>query len=462
MRIDRRQEGPRMRQYKKRQRGKALKIAIVGTGIVAAAFLSFGIYRIFFLQKKQPSDNSVIEISADNQQPDVSVEAAPSSDGDHDLSAAAGTGSDLALSSATTETAVSAGEETDGTTGVTGTEANVMQTDEPAYVSRTDAAQENESGSDVLADQPKYLEDSDFMKRIEDMTLKKKICALIVTRPQTFDDNISENGMTTAIDDSVKQNLNNNPACGLMMNEKNISYTQQLQGMVSEAEAFGRNELTFPLLIMMYGKDKRAWEDALRYNLEAYWKNEGIYRNVYELSLVEILKQYGFNLYCVENLEEAEQEIRDCEVNSMLACIVFPDKQEADSALFLKEFDDVLASISSGVEMIMVPANLLTDENTDTMNDYVESSIPNRENENIVEEIRIREGMGDVIIMTDTMDFSSWDASSGVSALKAGADVIVTDEFEGTVNAIQEAVKRGDLAEDRINEALYRVFKAKQ
>ena len=49
------------------------------------------------------------------------------------------------------------------------------------------------------------------------------------------------------------------------------------------------------------------------------------------------------------------------------------------------------------------------------------------------------EGMGDVVIMTDTMIPVHGKCSRAVSALKAGA-IIVTEEFDGTVNAIQ-AVK---------------------
>ena len=462
MRIEHHKEGPRMRQYKKRQRCKVVKMAIAGAGIVAATLLSLGIYRVFFQQVREPLNDNIIAASNDNQTLIAPVEDAPSSGSVSDLSADNATKSNLALSLATTETSANAGEGTESTTVEASIEADVVQTGATAYVSGTDVALENESEIDELMNQPVYSEDRDFMKRIKDISLRRKICALIITRPQTFDNNVSENGMTTAIDESVKQNLKSNPSCGLMMKEKNISYTQQLQSMISGAEAVGKNELAFPLFIMMYGKDKRAWEDALRYNLEAYWKNEGIYRNVYELSLAEILNQYGFNLYCVENLDEAEREILDCEENSIQVCIVFPDKEGTDSESFLKEFDDVRTSISAGMKMIMVPANLFNNANTGSMNDYAESSKPTQENENIVEGIRIREGMGDVVIMTDTMDSSSWEVSSAVSALKAGADVIVTEEFDGTVNAIQEAVKNGELAEDRINESLYRVFKAKQ
>ena len=89
------------------------------------------------------------------------------------------------------------------------------------------------------------------MKRIKDISLRRKICALIITRPQTFDNNVSENGMTTAIDESVKQNLKSNPACGLMMNE-NIHTHSSFRVISVELEAVGKNEPAFPLFIMIW------------------------------------------------------------------------------------------------------------------------------------------------------------------------------------------------------------------
>lgn len=461
MRIDRHQEGPRMRQYKKRQRGKALKIAIAGAGIVAATFLTFGIYQFFSHQESPVTADDAIAVSDDKQLSEEPGEEALLTGSVSDISVDAGTGSDLSHSSTTIENSIST-EEGIYYSSDEESKANIGKTDASTNISGTDDTQEYESDINELEPKPAFWDDRDFVNRIEKLSLRRKICSLIITRPQTFDDSVTENGKTTLIDDSVKQNLKSNPVCGLMMNESNIVYTTQLQNMVNELKSLGKNELPFPMFIMMYGKDRQAWEAPLRDNLEAYWENEGRYGNVDELSMPEIVTEYGFNLYCVEDLEDIDQKIHDCEKYNIQACIAFSGKKEAASESFLKELDNFQAQISDEEEMIMIPADLFNGLNTDSITNHADSSTSAQENENIIEGLRTREGLEDAVIMADTIGSNTWDESSAVSALKAGADVIITENFDDILKAIKTAVESGELAEDRIDESLYRVFKAKR
>ena len=58
-------------------------------------------------------------------------------------------------------------------------------------------------------------------------------------------------------------------------------------------------------------------------------------------------------------------------------------------------------------------------------------------------------------------DFSSCRAS--VEAIKAGCDMILKPgNFRGSVNAVTEAVKNGEISEERINESVNRILQTKR
>lgn len=75
----------------------------------------------------------------------------------------------------------------------------------------------------------------------------------------------------------------------------------------------------------------------------------------------------------------------------------------------------------------------------------------------------LRGTMGyDRVIVTDDLSMGALEGftaeESAVLALQAGADLLCSTDFEVQIPAVVQAVKEGTLAEDRINEAVYRIL----
>lgn len=81
--------------------------------------------------------------------------------------------------------------------------------------------------------------------------------------------------------------------------------------------------------------------------------------------------------------------------------------------------------------------------------------------------IRIEKELDDIIIITDDMSKAAiseyYDsAESSITALKAGADMIMTPaNFEEAYNAVLEAVQKGVISEKRIDDSLTRIYMVK-
>ena len=72
------------------------------------------------------------------------------------------------------------------------------------------------------------------------------------------------------------------------------------------------------------------------------------------------------------------------------------------------------------------------------------------------------------IVITDAMNVNAITSVYGadeaaVKAVQAGADMILMpQDYEAAYNGLLDAVKNGTISEDRINESLIRIVKAKQ
>ncbi len=123
------------------------------------------------------------------------------------------------------------------------------------------------------------------------------------------------------------------------------------------------------------------------------------------------------------------------------------------------EFTVFRAGIDAGADMVMVShmaAPSLAGDNT-----------PCSMSETVVTDILRRELGFDGVIITDAMDVAAvseyYDAGdAAVQALRAGCDMILMPEdFEKAYNGVLEAVKNGEISEERINDSLKRIYRIK-
>lgn len=128
--------------------------------------------------------------------------------------------------------------------------------------------------------------------------------------------------------------------------------------------------------------------------------------------------------------------------------------------LMAEELVPFQRAIDSGVPFIMVghiAAPNVTEDNT-----------PASLSQKMITDV-LRTQMGyNGIVITDAMDMSAITGSYGadaaaVQAVQAGADMILMPEdYEKAYNGLLDAVKNGTISEERINESLVRIVKAKQ
>ena len=111
------------------------------------------------------------------------------------------------------------------------------------------------------------------------------------------------------------------------------------------------------------------------------------------------------------------------------------------------------AGIKAGAGSILVSHNIVK-----SMDENLPASLSPKVNKIIREELNF-----DGVVMTDDLQMDAikeyiGDSSSAVLAVQAGNDLIIASNFELQIPSVIEAVKKGEISEDRINEAVLRVL----
>lgn len=114
------------------------------------------------------------------------------------------------------------------------------------------------------------------------------------------------------------------------------------------------------------------------------------------------------------------------------------------------------AGIAAGADMVLVSHNIVTSIDSE----YPSSLSP--ETHRI-----LREELGfDGVIMTDELSMEAITkytdgASAAVQAVKAGNDLLCCTDYKTQIPAVTEAVKNGEITEERINESVKRIIQMK-
>jgi len=329
---------------------------------------------------------------------------------------------------------------------------------------------------------------------IDNMPLEDKVAGLFIVTPEA----ISKTDAVTEPNDAIKDGLNQYAVGGLYFRAQNMKSEEQLTTLVNGSAAYSRYAL-FLATTEEGGKQGELVKSgvyAQREYSESTIGSEGDTAAAYQagFNIASKMTSYGFNLNfapscdlaSVENSAAAynsygsdaktvsgfmKEMLRGMTEWSLNSCAVhFPGiggttQSTADGIAVSNrtaeefrqnEFQVFQAAIEAQVPMIMVghmAAPALTGDN-----------IPCSLSAEVVTNILRNELGYQGVIISDALNkkaISEYYGSNeaAVMALKAGCDMLLMPEnFEQAYNAVLEAVENGTISEQRIDDALTRIY----
>lgn len=331
---------------------------------------------------------------------------------------------------------------------------------------------------------------------IEVMPIEDKVAGLFIVTPESI------TGVSAVVKagDGTKDALAEYAVGGLIYEKKNIVDSEQLKSMIENTKIFSR----YPVFLAI-NEEGGSYSTMAASGLVEPVDSPETMGNVGDMNAVyatgtqiaDYMKEYGFNLNFgpVADVATVDNSVmrkrvfgskanviapfvnaisNALEVKEITACVkYFPgmgsvtqdtSKEMAISAKTQEEFEQEEFAIykeiiENGTNMIMVAnmaAPALTGDNT-----------PCSLSESVVTQV-LREKLDyDGVIITGALSdkaISEYYASdeAAIMALKAGCDMILTPEdFEKAYTGVLQAVKDGTISEERINDALRRVYRIK-
>lgn len=368
--------------------------------------------------------------------------------------------------------------------------------DEVTDTDSTAAAASDQADEDSPEDAEAVLEEM-VASQIAGMSIEQKVAALFFVTPEQL---LGIETPVTEVGSSISEKLNQYPVGGIVLKEGNITSAEGLCEMVSNLQVFTQNSL-FIGISDEGGEDSPFITSGISENVIASQKetaeslgNTGAYSA--GISLGSELKQFGFNVdfapladVSLKDGSIAEQKGfgKDAATNAELARNVvkgltdqsifagvkyFPGygdaTQEGNSGQIIsqrtrddlkEEYAPYQEAIDAGAKFLMISHVSLPKIRGDKR--------PASLSPEIITDI-VREEWGyDGIVITDYMDKSCiyqkyTYAEAAVGAIEAGADMILsTKNFAKSYNGILDAVKKGQLTEERIDQSLTRIYKVK-
>ena len=365
----------------------------------------------------------------------------------------------------------------------------------------TDADSSDETASDQTdAAEPEDAEavlEEMVASQIEGMSIEQKVAALFFVTPEQL---LGIETPVTEVGSSVSEKLNQYPVGGIVLKADNIASAESLSEMVSNLQVFTQNSL-FIGISDEGGEDSPFITTGISENVIASQKeiaeslgNTGAYSA--GISLGSELKQFGFNVDfapladvslkagsiaeergfgkdAATNAELARNVVKGLTDQSIFAGVkYFPGygdaTQEGNGGQIIsqrtrddlkEEYAPYQEAIDAGAKFLMISHVSLPKIRGDKR--------PASLSPEIITDI-VREEWGyDGIVITDYMDKSCiyqkyTYAEAAVGAIEAGADMILsTKNFAKSYNGILDAVKKGQLTEERIDQSLTRIYKVK-
>lgn len=356
---------------------------------------------------------------------------------------------------------------------------------------------------DAEKEQPEREQSARIGQIMEDMTLEEKVCQLFMITPEAL------TGVETATQagDMTKEALNAYPVGGIIYFAQNLIDPDQTKSMLANTQQYAMDRSGFPVFLSV---DEEGGEVARIGNNPAFgvpsFENmsdvgaEGDTQKAYQIGsqIGSYLKNLGFNMDAAPDADVltnpsnevvryrsfgsdpklvadmAGEELRGLTDQGIIGMYKhFPGHggTAADSHEGYAYVDDTFEKMKSqalipfqdgidkGVKVIMVShisCPNVTGNNT-----------PATLSEKMVTDI-LRHEMGfNGVVITDALNMGAITEQytpdqAAVSALSAGVDMLLMpSDFQTAYNGVINAVQRGTLTEERINESVERILEIK-
>ena len=376
-----------------------------------------------------------------------------------------------------------------------GTEAS----DEAVDQEIDSAEAENEPEEETAANQSSPGTNNPQVEEIlSKMSLHDKICQLFIVTPEA----VTGVGQVTEAGNATKDSLKNNPVGGIIYFSSNLQSVDQTKKMLSNTKSFAEEINGIPIFLAVdeEGGTVARCADKLgvtKFNDMYTYKDQGTetaYSNA--TTIAGYLKDLGFNLdfapvadtwsnsantvigkraysddfsQTADLVASAVKGFNDTGV----ACTIkhFPGHGDTStdthtsSAYTDKTSDQMMneeylafkSGIAAGTDMVMVghiTASAISSEPASVSKEVVTG------------ELRGKLGYNGVVI-TDAMNMGAVaDAypsnQVGVKCINAGVDIILMPtDFKACVSGLEDAVQKGEVSEERINESVRRILELK-
>ena len=374
-------------------------------------------------------------------------------------------------------------------------EMNNSDRDDSKLPQENETAKEN-SGESTDEDAGEENESEDILVNeiLNQMDLHQKVCQMSIV----FLDSLIGVSNTTAAGDIVKNALTEYPVGGVLFQKGNLSSEEQVISMIQGIQSYAN----IPLFVASDeegGRVARVMETLHPYSLDAMltYKNMGK-KKAYEnaVLIAGSIKKYGFNTafapvadvwsnpentvigdraysdnfeQAAELISAAVQGFRDQDIICSLKHFPGHGDTKVDShygaayvtksldQLRKEEFLPFKAGIDAGADMVMIGHLIVPDI----------EDVPATFSYKIVTDILKNELNFEGIVITDALNMQAiadhYDSSTAaVYAVKAGADILLCpSSLQGSVEALMNAVQRGEFSEERINESVKKILKLK-
>ena len=336
------------------------------------------------------------------------------------------------------------------------------------------------------------------------MSLHEKVCQMFIITPEAA----TGYAVVTEAGEKSKQAIMDYPVAGYIYFAQNLSNTDQTKTMLTNVKQYGMeaNGIPFFTSVDEEGGDVARCADNLgttSFNSMYSYREQGeetAYNNAY--TIASDISNLGFNLdfapvadtwsnsantvigtraYSTDYEEAARlvaSATRGFNAGGVVSCIKhFPghgdtnEDSHRSAAYIHKPLSDLMnedylpfkAGIEADTGMIMIGHLYLSDADISSGEDNLPASLSYKV---VTGELRDKLGYNGVVI-TDSMAmgaivnyYSSGEAAK--LAVKAGVDIILMPEdFEAAVEALESAVQTGEISEERINESVRRILALK-
>ena len=355
---------------------------------------------------------------------------------------------------------------------------------------------EEENPSVKPADLDAQLEEM-VTARIESMSVEEKVCQLFFITPEQL---MGKESKITAVGSQFNERMNSYPVGGIVLRESNLETADGLSDMISNIRLMDRDQI-FIGIMDEGGEDSPLVRSGVTENVIASQAEIGESLGIagaYSagISLGGELKQYGFDVNLApladvskipasvvrdrvfgtdeaQTADLAKNVIKGMKDQGLYTTVKYfpsygdvsgdgergPVTSQRTKEDLDKEAEIYKTAIDAGADFLMVSHVGLPKIRGDRRPASLSSEI--------VTDIIRNEWGYDGIIITDYMDknciYQQYTyAEAAVGAIEAGVDVLLaTKNFDKSYQAILDAVKKGTITEERIDESLRRIYRVK-